>query len=246
MTFEVFRHREHAAPVLARTSTAGTAEGDLASIQAFTEDRWIVGRVRITGRLSDELNRREPVPVFAVQARPLAAPLGSGQRQPHPGAPAEDGPIGAHELLDSGRSLAEDAPLGAHEPLDSAADVQALDPYELVVVAAGRDSQLPLTLEERAALRTHKTRYEVCLELSGAYVCGTVHLYPGTDPRDLAGYRPDLFVPITDPMIRVGDARIQAPAIDVALVNLAYLRSVEAVERSADGWPEPPGPTEPR
>jgi hypothetical protein len=234
MTFEVFRHREHAATVLADTSAAELAGADLAAIQAFTEDRWIVGRVRITGRLSDALNRREPVPVFAARVGPLGSsePLNDhGPLEPG-GAPAEHGPLNDHG-----------SPV-AHGPLDAAVDVQSLDPYELVVVAAGRDSQLPLTAEERAALRTHKARYEVCLELTGAYVCGTVHLYPGTDPRDLAGYRPDLFLPVTDPLVRVGDARIEAPAIDVALVNLAYLRSVEPVDRSLDGWPEPPAAAE--
>ncbi len=205
MPFQLFHHRDRAAstppsaadsavsaatPPSAADSAVSSAGG--ATIHAFTEERRIIGRVQVTGRLSDALNRREPLPVFGVQTAPLAAP----------------------------------------DQLEDAPDVRQLDPYELVVVAAGPDSQPALTAEQRAAIRSRKLRYAVCCELTGASVCGTVHLHPGVDPSQLVGHRLELFVPVTDAVVRVGGTVVDEPQFDVAFVNRAYLRAVVPIDPS--------------
>ena len=187
MPFDLFGHRERVGPV--SVSEAEPASPAVAAFQAFTEDLRIVGRVQVDGRLSDALNRRTPLPVFAIRR----------------------GPIGAAGALD-------DAP-----------DVRELDPYELVVVAAGADSQPPATAERRAALRLRKTRYDVCCELEGGLVYGTVHVHPGTAPADLVGHRQELFVPVTGADVRVRGSSVDDEALDVAFVNRAYLRAVVPV-----------------
>ena len=176
---------------MAPVPTIGTepASPAVAAFQAFTEDMRIVGRVQVDGRLSDALNRRAPLPVFAVRR----------------------GPIGQSATLD-------DAP-----------DVHELDPYELVVVAAGPDSQPATTAERRAALRIRKTRYDVCCELEAGLVYGTVHVHPGTSPGDLVGHRPELFVPVTGADVSVRGSVVDDAALDVAFVNRAYLRAVVPV-----------------
>ncbi len=60
MPFELFRHRDRTAPTpggggAPGTSVPGTSVPSIAPFQAFTEDRRIVGRVRVEGRLSDTL-----------------------------------------------------------------------------------------------------------------------------------------------------------------------------------------------
>ena len=194
MPFDLFGHRERVAPVpVTGTEPASPA---VAAFQAFTEDLRIVGTVQVDGRLSDALNRRTPLPVFAVRRGPIGAP----------------------------------------EALDDAPDVHELDPYDLVVVAAGPDSQPPATAERRAALRMRKTRYDVCCELEGGLVYGTVHVHPGTSPGDLVGHRPELFVPVTGADVRVGGSSVDDAALDVAFVNRAYLRAVVPVgEVTASG-----------
>jgi hypothetical protein len=183
-------------PASIHETEAGSSDPPTAPFQAFTEDTRIVGRVRVEGRLSDALNRRTPLPVFAVRT----------------------GPIGGEELGD-------------------APDVHELDPYELVVVAAGPDSQPPASAERHAAMRLRKTRYDVCCVLDDGQVCGTVHVYPGTEPTELAGYRPELFVPVTGADVRVRGASPDDAALDVAFVNHIYLRSVVPLDEAAEPGP---------
>jgi hypothetical protein len=194
--FELVRHRDRAAPTPEGAGAPGTGAPSIAPFQAFTEDRRIVGRVRVEGRLSDTLNRRVPVPVFAVSTAPLAS----------------------------------------RDRLDETPDLRELDPYELVVVASGPDSQSPMTAEQRAALRTRRDRYEVCIELTGASVCGVVHLHPGTDLSEITGHRPELFVPVTEAVVRVG-SEVEDPSLDVAFVNRAFVHSVVAVDDASRATP---------
>ena len=206
MPFELFRHRDRAAPTpegagapdttVPVTGAPSTGAASIAPFQAFTEDRRIVGRVRVEGRLSDTLNRRVPVPVFAVSTAPLAS----------------------------------------RDRLDETPELHELDPYELVVVASGPDSQSPMTVEQRAALRTRRDRYEVCIELTGASVCGVVHLHPGTDLTEITGHRPELFVPVTEAVVRVG-SEVEAPSLDVAFVNRAFVQSVVAIDHASRAAP---------
>ncbi len=122
-------------------------------------------------------------------------------------------------------------------PLDAAdlpadPDLHELDPYELVVVAAGPDSQPDLAPERRAALRVRKERYGVCCEVDGGRVYGTVHLHPGTDPAELLGRRPDLFVAVTDADVCLGPASPCDAALDVAFVNVTYLRRIVPIDET--------------
>ncbi len=115
--------------------------------------------------------------------------------------------------------------------LAPAPDLAEIDPYDLVVVTAGPDSQPEIPPERRAALRSRRTRYDVCCEVPGGFVCGTVHLHPGTVPEDLLGHRPELFVAVTDADVRIGGAAPDAQ-LDVAFVNRTYLRTVVPLDEA--------------
>jgi hypothetical protein len=134
----------------------------------------------------------------------------------------------------------EAIPIGdmAWSTLDTASDLQPapglqkVDPYDLIVVLAGDRTLPPLNDEERAAMRVHKVAYDVSLELPPYRVIGTVFLRPGSEPERLMDRGTDLFFPVTNALVVVGDLPLGDPEIDVVLVNRSYLRGVEQVDRS--------------
>ncbi|MGZ3585622.1 MAG: hypothetical protein ACXVAE_00120 [Candidatus Limnocylindrales bacterium] len=123
------------------------------------------------------------------------------------------------------------APADGSAPFTSAPGLQALDPYDLVVVLGGKESLPPQSDEERSAHRIHKVDYDVALDCPPFKVEGTVHLFPGTDPVRLLDRTTELFIPVTDAVATLGGERV-GEMVDVALVNKSYLRGVEQL---ADG-----------
>ncbi len=122
--------------------------------------------------------------------------------------------------------------LDAVSDLQPAPGLQKVDPYDLIVVLAGDRTLPPLDDAEKAAMRVHKIAYDVALELPPYSVTGTVFLHPGSEPDRLLDRGADLFFPVTDAVVAVGDVPLGDSGIDVVLVNRSYLRGVEQVDRS--------------
>ena len=121
--------------------------------------------------------------------------------------------------------------LDAVADLQPAPGLQKVDPYDLIVVLAGDRTLPPLNDAERAALRVHKVAYDVTLELPSYRVIGTVFLHPGSEPERLMDRGSDLFFPVVNAVVLVGDIPLGGPETDVVLVNRSYLRGVEQVDR---------------
>jgi hypothetical protein len=179
--------------VAAPESAAAASLPEGVPFDALTEEWRLIGVMRIAGRLSDALNRRETIPISDVSW----------------------------------------APADGSAPFTAAAGLQALDPYDLVVVLGGRESLPPQSDEERSAHRIHKVDYDVALDCPPFRIVGTVHLFPGTDPVRLLDRTTELFIPLTDAVTYLGEQRVGDAHVDVALVNKSYLRGVEQLQDSA-------------
>lgn len=123
------------------------------------------------------------------------------------------------------------APIDGSAPFTPVPGLKSIDPYDLIVVLAGEGSLPPLTEEEKAAHKVHKISYEVALEVPPVRVTGTVFLYPGSEPNRLLDRATEMFVPVTDAVVLLGDRRISDPDVDTVLINRFYLRGVEQVDR---------------
>ncbi|HTS14288.1 MAG TPA: hypothetical protein VMH24_01370 [Candidatus Sulfotelmatobacter sp.] len=128
------------------------------------------------------------------------------------------------------------APSDGSAAFTPAPGLQAVDPYDLVVVLGGKDSLPVQTDEERSAHRIHKVDYSVALECPPFRIVGTVHLFPGTEPARLLDRTTELFIPVTGAQAFYGSQRVGDANVDVALVNRSYLRGVEQLD---EGSPSP-------
>jgi hypothetical protein len=63
-------------------------------------------------------------------------------------------------------------------------------------------------------------------------VIGTVFLHPGSEPDRLLDRGADLFFPVTEAVVAVGDVPLGDSRTDVVLVNRSYLRGVQQVDRN--------------
>lgn len=203
MPFDFLRRKKTPPPVAATdTLPQPVAEGPGVPFEGLTEEWRLVGRMLIEGRLSDALNRREPISLADVHW-----------------APMED-----------------DA------ALEPAPGIKSVDPYDLIVVIAGRDSLPAMTDAERSAHKIHKVTYEVGLEVPPYRVVGTVQLYPGYEPVRLLDRSNEMFVAVVDATATMGDRLVSEAGTDVILVNRAYLRGVEQVDaRTGERYEKLPG-----
>lgn len=134
--------------------------------------------------------------------------------------------------------LAASAPLD--DPGEPVADpsVRELDPYELVAVLVGADSELDTDPARHAAVRIRRVSYGVRLDFDVITIVGVVHMHPGTEPSRLRDLRSELFIPITDAVVWRGDRELGGAWVEAVLANRAYLRDVAAAELPTDaGWP---------
>jgi hypothetical protein len=122
------------------------------------------------------------------------------------------------------------APVDGDGPLEPAPGLQSVDPYDLIVVLGGVDSQPPLDEKQREAYKLHKVAYDVALDCPPFRVVGTIHLFPGTDPARLLDRQTELFVPVTEAFTFIGGRRVGEES-EVALVNRSYLQGVEQIDR---------------
>jgi hypothetical protein len=169
------------------------------AFDGITEDWRITGRMVTDGRLSDVLNKREPIPIADVSW----------------------------------------APVDGSEPLASAPGLKAIDPYDLVLVFTGSTSLSEMSDAERSANRVHKVNYDVGLEVPPYRVVGSVSLYPGNEPDRLLDRSPEMFIPVVQATVTLGDVTIGEPNRGVVLVNRAYLRGVQQVDPGTGERPQP-------
>jgi hypothetical protein len=168
------------------TTPAGTGY----PFEGLTEEWRLVGRMAIEGRLSDVLNKRDPIPIDDVMW----------------------------------------APADSSEALAPAPGLRSIDPYDLVIVLAGNDTQPDRTADQTSAHRVHKISYEVALEAPPYRVVGTVFLYPGSEPDSLLQRSSDMFAAVVDATASVGGRQIGTGSYATILVNRQYLRGVEQVD----------------
>jgi hypothetical protein len=122
------------------------------------------------------------------------------------------------------------APVDGDGPFEPAPGLRSVDPYDLIIVLGGADSQPSLDEKQREAHKLHKVEYDVALDCPPFRVIGTVHLFPGTDPARLLDRQTELFVPVTDAVTLI-EGRQLGDEREVALVNRSYLKGVEQIDR---------------
>jgi hypothetical protein len=174
----------------ASAAAAASAAADGFPFEGLTEDWRLVGRMTIEGRLSDVLNKRDPIPIDDVMW----------------------------------------APADSSDALAPAPGLRSIDPYDLVIVLTGNDSQPGRSADESSAHRVHKISYEVALEAPPYRVVGTVYLYPGSEPDSLLQRSSDMFAAVVDATASIGTRQIGTGPYDTILVNRQYLRGVEQVD----------------
>jgi len=128
------------------------------------------------------------------------------------------------------------APLDGSAELASAPGIQEIDPYDLIVVIAGSDTLASRSDDERAAHRIHKVSFDVALIAPPFTVIGSVQIHPGAVPESLMDRGAQMFVAITDPVVKIGEATLDIGTAEAVLVNRFYLNDVIQVDR-ATGLP---------
>jgi len=123
------------------------------------------------------------------------------------------------------------APLDGSAPYEPAPGIQAVDPYDLIVVIAGPETLATLAEDERSAHRIHKIAFDVALQVPPLRVVGTVRLHPGSEPDGLLERSSQMFVAVTNPTVWLADRAVEVGEdADAVFVNRFYLRGVEQVD----------------
>jgi hypothetical protein len=123
------------------------------------------------------------------------------------------------------------APIDGSAGFTEVPGLKSVDPYDLIIVLAGAESQAPITESEKVAHKVHKIAYDVALEAPPFRILGTVYLFPGSEPARLLDRATEMFVPVVDAVAYLGDQQVNDPEIDTILVNRFYLRGVEQIDR---------------
>jgi hypothetical protein len=63
-------------------------------------------------------------------------------------------------------------------------------------------------------------------------VVGTVQLHPGSEPESLLERGTQMFAAVTNPVVQLGDLRLDLGDADTVLVNRFYLRGIRQVDRT--------------
>ena len=192
MPFDFLKRKKPAGDAAASAASANAAPAAAGGFpfEGLTEDWRLVGRMAIEGRLSDVLNKRDPIPIDDVMW----------------------------------------APADSSDALAPAPGLRSIDPYDLVIVLTGNDSQPDRTADQSSAHRVHKISYEVALEAPPYRVIGTVFLYPGSEPESLLQRSSDMFAAVVDATATIGGRPIGTGSYATILVNRQYLRGVEQVD----------------
>jgi hypothetical protein len=128
-------------------------------------------------------------------------------------------------------------PLGSDEMLQEAPGLRAINPYDLIVALVGASA---------GQQRTGRTRitsepFDVALDCPPLRLAGTVHLGPGEDEGVLLMSAPELFFPLTRPVVLMDRKPVDLPDAELALVNRGYLRDVRRIDaRTMEALRAPP------
>lgn len=133
------------------------------------------------------------------------------------------------------------APIDSSSPFTEVPGLKSVDPYDLIVVFAGKGSLPEQTEAEKEAYRVHRIPHEVALEAPPLRIGGTVYLLPGTIPSGLLDRVGEMFVPVVGGIAYVGDRQVSDPTVDAILVNRFYLRGVEVVDKKKSTADRKPG-----
>ena len=128
-------------------------------------------------------------------------------------------------------------PLGSDEMLQDAPGLRAINPYDLIValVGSGDDRQ------ETGRTRITSEPFDVALDCPPLRLAGTVHLGPGEDEGVLLMSAPELFFPLTRPVVLIDRRPVDLPESEVALVNRGYLKDVRRLDaRTMEALRAPP------
>ena len=142
------------------------------------------------------------------------------------------------------------APVDGSSGFSPVPGLKSVDPYDLIVVQAGEGSKPARTEAEEAALRIHKTPYDLTLEAPPLRIVGKVFLTPGTEPRQLLERSTEMFLPVVGGVAYLGDRAVTDPKVEALLVNRFYLRGVEETPparqpQPAQAQPDSSWPPEP-
>ncbi len=125
------------------------------------------------------------------------------------------------------------APADGSGSLEAAPGIQSMDPYDLIVVIANRETMAAMSDEERAAHRIHKIPYDVALEAPPFRIVGTIQLHPGAEPESLLERSTSMFAAVTDPQVSFNGVPLDLGSdIEAVLVNRFYLRGVTQVDKA--------------
>ena len=183
---------------------AGASHGDTRPIRfdGLTDEWRLLGTMHVAGRMSDAINRREPIEISDVRWGPID---GSTPPEPAPG-------------------------------------LRSVDPYDLILIMAGKGTLPLLSEDQRAAQRVHKVTYDLALEVPPFRVIGTVQLHPGSEPERLLDRATEMFVPVLDATCSIAGRSITEEPVDAILVNRFYLRGIEQIDlRTGEPHPKLPG-----
>ena len=125
------------------------------------------------------------------------------------------------------------APADGSGPLEPAPGIQSMDPYDLIVAIATRETVDAMSDEEREAHRIHKIPYDVALEAPPYRIVGTIRLHPGSEPESLLQQASQMFAAVTDPQVAFNGVVLDlGPDVEAVLVNRFYLRGVSQVDKA--------------
>jgi hypothetical protein len=123
------------------------------------------------------------------------------------------------------------APIDDSSPLTGAPGLRTIDPYDLIAVFAGPDTQPSASEAKRVARRVRKEPYEVKIEAPPFRIIGIVHVFPGMDPRQIVEQGAEMFIALTDATAFVDDRRVAGGQAGTILVNRLYVRGIEPTGR---------------
>ncbi|MGZ6267016.1 MAG: hypothetical protein ACXWM8_09045 [Candidatus Limnocylindrales bacterium] len=126
---------------------------------------------------------------------------------------------------------AQTGPNDLSTPLQPATNIRTVDPYDVTIAMPAEDGEPVVSDADRDAWGRWRVAYEVTLEATPFRVSGVLLLLPSQDPLSLTERGTELFLPVFNPVVEVGDTILRDTPRDAVLVNRSHLRRVKAAMR---------------